>query len=104
MKNFMTVYAYRYDEKENLWCEKELENVLVSGSKDSYNLSDTLNRDAHVTLRIMGNESVDVLPQDVISFSKSEDGTLPEDRLVVVAVRKNYWGSRRVRHTKIICK
>lgn len=104
MKGLKTVYLYRYNEKENSWCEKELNNVFVSGSKDSYNLSDTLNRDARVTLRVMSDGNVDVLPQDVISFSKSEDGTPPEDRLVVIEVRKNFWGSRRVRHTKIICK
>ena len=104
MKGLKTVYLYRYNEKENSWSEKELKNVFVSGSKDSYNLSDTLNRDAHVILRVMGNANVDILPQDAISFSKSEDGTLPEDRLVVVEVRKNIWGSRRVHHTKIVCK
>ena len=104
MKGLKTIYVYRYDEKENLWCEKEFKDVFVSGTKDSYNLSDTLNRDAHVTLRVMMNGNVDILPQDVISFSKSAGGTPPEDRLVVVEVRKNVWGSRRVRHTKIICK
>ena len=104
MKNLLTIYAYRYDEKENLWREKELKNVFVSWTKDSYNLSDTLNRDARITLRVMQDGDVDILPQDVISFTRGNQSSPPENSLVVIEVRKNFWGSRRVRHTKIICK
>ena len=105
MKYLKTVYRYRYDEKNHSWSVIELSNVLVSGTDKSYNLSDTLDRDAQVVLRIIGNDSADVLPQDIITYEKTESIT-PMDKgaLVVVAVFRNSNGSPRVRHTKIICK
>lgn len=105
MKYLKTVSLYRYDEQKNVWSKKELKNVLVSGTDKSYNLSDTLNRDAHIILRIMGDDNADVLAQDVISFDKTNEITPPDENIaVVVAVNKNALRSRRIRHTKVLCK
>ena len=105
MKYLKTVYVHRYSESDDAWHKKELSGVLVSGTQNSYSLSDTLNRDAHITLRVMGNADADVIPQDVISFKES-DGAAPPDNdiAVVVSITKNSCGSKRVRHTKIICR
>lgn len=105
MKHLVTVYVHRYDEKHNIWQKHSLENAFVSGTVDSYGLSDTLRREALVTIRIMEDSMADVLPQDVISFKEVEGAKAPErDALVVVSVTKNSRGSKNVRHTKIICK
>ncbi len=105
MKLKKTVYRYRYNENTHSWSVIELCNVLLSGTRESYNLSDTLNRDANVVLRVLGDDSADVSPQDVITFERAENGT-PEafSNLVVVAVFRNSNGTKRVRHTKILCK
>lgn len=100
-----TVHLYRYDEKENTWSCKELKNVLVAGSDKKYNLSDSLSRDTRLTLRIIGDVDVDVLPQDVISFSTADKNSPPDiGAFVVVEVLKNDFGSKRVRHTKVLCR
>ena len=105
MKFLKTAYCYRYDEKKNIWSKKEIKNVLVSGSNESYNLSDTLNRDAHIILRVMGDDNADILAQDVISFKEVQGNTPPDnDIAVVVLVSHNSLGSKRVRHTKLVCK
>lgn len=105
MKYLKTIYLYRYDEKENIWHRSEIQNVLVSGSSESYNLSDTLNRDAHVILRVMGNDNADVLPQDVISLDETNEEKPPKrNALIVVSVTKNSCGGKRVRHTKVLCR
>ncbi len=105
MKYLKTVYRYRYDEKAHSWSVTELKCVLLSGAVESYNLSDTLNRDAQVVLRVLGDDKADVLPQDVIRTEKVENSTpTGEGALVVVAVFRNSNGSERVRHTKILCK
>lgn len=105
MRFLKNVYLYRYCERENVWSCRELKNVLVSGDEESYNLSDTLNRDAQIVLRIMGDSDADVLPQDMISFSKSNKNTPPDvGTFVVTAVCNNKLGSRRIRHTKVLCK
>ncbi|MBQ3181137.1 MAG: hypothetical protein IJB50_00015 [Clostridia bacterium] len=105
MKYLKTVSLYRYDEQKNVWSVKELKNVLVSGTDKSYNLSDTLNRDAHIILRVMGSDNADILPQDIISFDKTNEKTPPNENIaVVVAVFKNSLGSKRIRHTKVLCK
>jgi len=105
MKYLKTVALYRYDEQKNVWSFKELKNVLVSGTGESYNLSDTLNRDAHITLRVMGDDNADILPQDIISLVKTNEITPPDrNTAVVVAVFKNSLGSKRIRHTKVLCK
>ena len=105
MKYLKTVYRSRYDEKSHSWSDCELSNVLVSGTEKKYNLSDTLDRDAQVVLRVLGDDSADVLPQDVIRFEKTDNDTQEGDgALVVVAVFRNSNGSQRVRHTKILCK
>lgn len=105
MRQLLTVYVHRYDEKNNIWQKHLIENVLVSDTVESYTLSDTLRRDARLTLRVMGNHTADVLPQDVISFSEAADANPPDSgTAVVVSVTKNSRGSKKVRHTKIICK
>lgn len=105
MKFLKTANLYRYDEKQNIWSKSELKNLLVSGSDKSYNLSDTLNRDAHIILRVMGDDDADILPQDVISFELTDEMTPPKENVaVVVSVSHNSLGSMRVRHTKVLCR
>lgn len=105
MKHLLTVYVYRYDEKNNIWHKHALENVTVSGTKEAYRLSDTLSRDGQVTMRVMGNPAADVLAQDVISLCKSAGENPPDSNtLVVVSVTKNIRGSKEVHHTKIVCR
>ena len=100
-----TVHLYRYDEKEGTWSYKELKNVLVTGSDKNYNLSDSLTRDTQLTLRIMGDSDADILPQDVISFSFKDKKSPPEiGAFVVVGVLKNDFGSKHIRHTKVLCR
>ena len=105
MKHLTSVYVHRYDEKNHSWRKSELSGVLVSGTVEAFNLSDTLGRDAYITIRVMGDTDADVSPQDVISFEAS-DKAEPDDvgTAVVVSVTKNNRGSKTVRHTKIICK
>lgn len=105
MKYLKTVYVFRYDEKMHTWSRRELSSVLISGTLQNYSLSDTLNRDAYCVLRVMQNTDADVLPGDVVVFEVPE-GDVPPDknRAVVVSVTKNNRGSKRVQHTKIICR
>lgn len=99
-----TVYLKRYDEKTQVWSHKELKNVLVT-VKENYNLSDTLNRDAQVILRVMGDGDADVLPLDIISFEKMDEATLYSQKTyTVTAVSRNNSCSSRLRHTKVLCK
>lgn len=105
MKYLKSVYVFRYDEKEHVWKKHELSRVLVSGTRQSYKLSDTLNRDANTILRVMQNPEADVMPQDVIAFEMSYGDTPPDEGCaVVVSVTRNTQGSNRVQHTKIVCK
>lgn len=100
-----TVHLYRYDEKKNSWSYKELKNVLVTGCDKKYNYQDSLNRDAQLTLRIMGDVDADILPQDIISFSLKDKNSPPDiGAFVVVGVLKNDFGSKRIRHTKVLCR
>lgn len=105
MKYLKSVYVFRYDEKEHKWSKSELNRVLVSGTRQSYNLSDTLDRDAYTVIRVMQNPNADVLPQDIIAFEENCGDMPPEENFgVVVSVTRNTQGSNRVQHTKIICK
>ena len=105
MKFLKEITRFRYDEKEHIWHKKELKNVLVSGSLEDFKLSDEVNRDAHILLRVMGNDDADVLSQDVIFLGVTDNEIPPEINTAVVAsVKKNSYGSPRVRHTKILCK
>lgn len=100
-----TVYLKRYDEKTNIWSYKELKNVLVSGNDENYNLSDALNRDAQITLRVMGDGREDILPQDIISFDEiNESSPQSTKTYTVTAVCKNTLGSKRIRHTKVLLR
>lgn len=104
MKYLKSIYVYRYDEKEHKWERRQFKNVLVSGTKDSYNLSDTLNRNAYVILRVMGDDSADILAQDVVSFCENQGNIPPDDSVVAISVTRNSRGSECVRHTKVVCK
>lgn len=105
MKYLKTVYVHRYDEKEHIWHKSEFSRVLVSGTVNGYDLSDTLNRDTQIVLRVMGTDDADILPQDVISFEVTEGEAPPSaNTAVVVSVTKNSRGSAKVRHTKIVCR
>ena len=98
-----TVYLKRYDEKNHIWSYKELKNVLLT-VKENYNLSDALNRDAQIILRVMGDGNADVLPQDVISFEKMDGASENLKTYTVVSVIKNTSCSNRLRHTKVLCR
>ena len=105
MKYLKSVYIFRYDEKEHIWSKREINRVLVSGTYQDYKLSDTLDRDAHIVLRVMQNPDADVMPQDVVVFDENCGDTPPEDgKCIVVSVTRNTQGSSRVQHTKIICR
>lgn len=105
MRFLKTVYLKRYDEKTNIWSYKELKNVLVSGNDENYNLSDSLNRDAQITLRVMGDGREDILPQDIISFDEiNESSPQSKKTYTVTAVSKNVLGSKRMRHTKVLLR
>lgn len=105
MRFLKTVYRHRYDEKNNTWSKKIIKNVLISGSCESYNLSDSVNRDGHIVLRIMGDDNADVLVQDVISFSESYKNAPPEKGSgYVVSVVKNSRGTKNVHHTRVTLK
>lgn len=104
MRTFHTVYRYRYDENTGAWQKIELKNVLVSGTLNSYALSDTQNRDANLTLRVVSGDVIDVLPEDVIAFIGKPGDTPPQGSAVVVSVTDNRRGGKYVRHTKILCK
>lgn len=100
-----TLHLYRYDERENTWSYKELKNVIVSGCDKKYKLSDSLTRDTQITLRIIGDADADILPQDVVSFSFKDKNSPPDiGTFVVVGVLKNDFGSKRIRHTKVLCR
>ena len=105
MKYLKSIYVFRYDEKGHKWEKHKLNRVLVSGSSKSCKLSDTLNRDAHIVLRVMQNPDADVFPQDVIVFDENCGDRPPEGGIgIVVSVTRNKQGSIRVQHTKIICR
>ena len=105
MKYLRSVYIFRYDEKEHTWTRHELCGVLVSGNSENYKLSDTLNRDAHIVLRVMQNPDADVMPQDVVVFDEDCGDRPPEvGGYIVLSVTRNTQGSKRVQHTKVICK
>lgn len=103
MKNLNTVTVYRYDEKNEQWCKRELNNVFYTGEKQSYNLSDTLDKNVNLILRVMGDTDCDVIPSDVICLGTHQGETPPDDRFVVVSVVRNKHGAG-TRHTKISCK
>ena len=105
MRFIKTVRLKRYDEKTNIWSYKELKNVLVSGDEENYNLSDALDRDAQITLRVMGDGRDDILPQDIILLDEmNEPSPRGLKEYTVTAVSKNTLGSKRIRHTKVLLR
>lgn len=105
MRRLKSVYVYHYDEKECTWTHFVLENVLVSGTINSYSLTDTQNKDARLTVRVFCDEEVEVFPEDVISFEESPSGKPDMTKsCVVVSVADNRFGTKKVRHTKILLR
>lgn len=105
MKYLKTVYVFRYDEKTHTRKKSKLDRVLVSGTRENYSLSDTLNRDGYIVLRVLQNPDADILPGDVISLEDSPDDIPPDEVCgVVVSVKRNTLGSEKVQHTKIVCR
>lgn len=103
MKNLKTVTVYRYDERRDVWNKWELKNVFYTDSADDYTLSDTLNKNANLTLRVMDDTVCDVAPSDVIFLGTHQGETPPDDVSVVVSVVRNGHGVN-TRHTKILCR
>ena len=102
MKRLMPITVYRYDEKENTWSKREIKNVFYT-KKESYALSDTLNKDGGLVLRVMGDTACDVNPSDVVFLGVHQGETPPDDARVVVSVTRNEHGAN-TRHTKILCR
>ncbi len=103
MKNLKTVTVFRYDEKTNAWSKHFVPDVFIAGSSNTYTLTDTLNKDAHLTLRVLGDIVCDVVPSDVIFLGTHQGETPPEDSVVVVSVVRNEQG-KKTAHTKISCR
>jgi len=105
MKYLKNAYVFRYDEKTHTWKKIILERVLVSGTAQNFRLSDTLDRDAYLVLRIMQNPQADIQPQDVVAFEDDLNDIPPEEnRYIVVSVTRNTQGSKRVQHAKVMCR
>lgn len=103
MKKLKTAKVFRYDEKENLWRSWEVEGIFVTGTAESFNLSDTLDRSANLVLRVMGDTTCDVKAADKITFEPWEGTTPPDGAHVVVSVTRNEHGIN-TSHTKILCR
>ncbi len=103
MKNLNTIRVFRYDERENLWSSHELKNVFITGTKESYTLSDTQDRQASYIMRVMGDVSCDIEVSDRIVKMPFEGDIPPEDAVTAVSVTRNDQGIR-TSHTKILCK
>lgn len=103
MKRLTTVTVYRYDEKDNVWSKRELKNVFCTGTNESYAMTDTLNKDAKLVLRVLKDTGCDVYPSDVIFLGTHQGETPPDDVSVVISVTRNKHGFN-TRHTKILCR
>ncbi len=103
MKNLKSIKVFRYDEKENVWSQHEIKNVFIAGFKESYNLSDTMDKKVSQVMRIMGNTECDIKASDRIVLMPYEESTPPDNALVVVSVTKNGCGEN-TSHTKILCR
>ena len=103
MKNLKTVTVYRYDERRAVWSKWELKNVFYTDSTNDYTLSDTLNKNVNLTLRVMDDTVCDVIPSDVIYLGVHQGEIPPDDVSVVVSVVRNEHGVN-TRHTKILCR
>ncbi len=103
MKNLKTIKVFRYDEKENTWSSKEIKNVFITGTKESYNLSDTMDKRASQVMRVMGDSACDVMAADRIVVMPCDTVTPPDGAAVVVSVTKNGHGIKTA-HTKILCR
>lgn len=103
MKNLKTIKVFRYDEKENTWSSKEIENVFITGTKESYSLSDTMDKRASQVMRVMGDLTCDVMAADRIVVMPCDATTPPDDAALVVSVTRNEHGTNTA-HTKILCR
>lgn len=103
MKNLKAIKVFRYDEKENLWSDHEIQNVFFAGFKESYNLSDTMDKNVSQVMRVMGNTECDIKVSDRIVVMPYDGNTSPDNALVVVSVTKNTYGENTA-HTKVLCR
>ncbi len=103
MKNLKTIKVYRYDEKECTWSFHEIKNVFITGTDQSYNLSDTLDKNVSCIMRVMKDVTCDICVSDKVVIAPCNDLTPPDDALVVVSVTKNEHGIY-THHTKILCR
>ena len=102
MKRLIPITVYRYDEKNDKWSRRELKNVFCTGTGSSYTLSDTLNKNVNLVLRVMDDTACDVAPSDVIFLGVHQGETPPDEKYVVVSVVR-YEHGINTRHTKILC-
>ncbi len=103
MKRLMPVTVYRYNEKNEKWRKWELENVFYTDTTKAYTLSDTLDKNTNLVLRVMDDITCDVEPSDVIFLGVHQGETPPDGASVVVSVVRNKHGIS-TRHTKILCR
>lgn len=103
MRNLKTIKVYRYDEKECTWSFHEIKNVFITGTDQSYNLSDTLDKNVSCIMRVMNDLTCDVCVSDRVVIAPFDDAIPPDDALVVVSVRRNDHGAN-THHTKILCR
>ena len=103
MKKLMPVTVYRYDERNDKWRKWELNNVFYTDTTKTYTLSDTLDKNVNLILRVIDDITCDVAPSDVIVLGKHQGETPPDEKSVVVSVVRNEHGIN-TRHTKILCR
>lgn len=103
MKNLKAIKVFRYNEKENVWSNHEVGNVFITGTGESYNLSDALDKNVSQIMRVLGDVSCDVQVADRIAVLPCGEETPPHDALVVVSVTRNEHGVN-TSHTKILCR
>lgn len=103
MKNLKTIKVFRYDETKCVWSVGEVKNVFITGTKESYTLSDTQDRETKQIMRVMGDVLCDIQVSDRIVVMPYEGNVPPDNAVVVVSVTRNEHGTNTP-HTKILCK
>ena len=103
MRTYQPVYRFRYVKDLGVWEKVILFPALVSGTVEQYALSDSLDRDAHVTVRIISEEKQDVVAGDVLTFSDCH-APHEQESVAVVAVKDNRFGTKHLCHTKLVCR
>lgn len=103
MRTYQPVYRFRYVKDLGVWEKVILFPALVSGTLEQYTLSDSLDRTANVTVRIISGEKQDVAAGDVLTFSDCHAPN-EQESVTVVAVKDNRFGTKHVCHTKLLCR